>query len=66
MKNISNVNRINPRVNNNFYSGFAEAPLLGISGAKGMDFNRTYIQADGFKIPKKTQENLKLKTFSKR
>jgi hypothetical protein len=63
MKNISE-NKVNELVNkNNSFSGLSEFPILGISGAKGLDFNRTYIQADEFKIPKEVQEKLKLKTF---
>lgn len=48
------------------FSGISEVSALNqkLDGASGMDFNGTRIQADEFKIPKKVQEAMKMKTFS--
>ena len=63
MNTFSNLNKFKPKIHNTQYSGFSEFPLLGVSVAKGLDFNRTRVQADAFRTPKEVQRKLKLKTF---
>lgn len=59
----SKKHRIGSKTNK--FSGTSEFPILAISNVKGMDFNKSSIQANAFKIPKKVQRDLKIKTINK-